>query len=226
MLANNKYLSEQAHYMYAGEAVSQAYAEERLRAREGSQSQVDAARHTITALTHDRDATIARIKQLEKQLELAKIYAEQTIVYALSDGIVTNMSITPGGYYHPGDVLFAFLNTDEWFVQANFKETELSEIRPGQTARIWLWQYPGKCFRGVVEAVGWNAERRRFAQETGVAVVDKENEWFLLPQRFPVQIRVLDRDPDCDFHLGASAYVEVETPARPIRQFFWQLFLW
>ena len=59
-----------------------------------------------------------------------------------------------------------------------------------------------------------------------ITVVRKENEWFLLPQRFPVQIRILDPDRRLQLHHGASAYVEVDTPSRPVRQFFWELFLW
>ncbi len=224
-LANNKYLSERANYMYGSAAVSQSYAEERLRAKQVSEAQLTAAKHTVEALTHDYASTEAQIAKLGNQLELGKIYNGQTVVYALSDGYVTNMSITPGGYYKPGDVLFGFVNSEEWWIQANFKENELFAIKPGQKARVWLWQYPEKEFQGVVEAVGWNAERRRSA-ETGLPVVDKENEWFLLPQRFPVQIKLIDPDPECHLHMGASAYVWIDIPARPIRQFFWQLFLW
>jgi len=225
-LKNNKYLSETANYMYGSEAVPQAYAEERLRAKQASEAQVQGAEHTVEALTHDANMTAALIKKLQKQLELAKIYNELTVVKALSDGYITNMTITPGGYYHTGDVLFGFIDSETWWVQANFKESELSEIKPGQTAKIWLWQYPGHELKGTVEAVGWSAERRRMSKETGLPVVEKENEWFLLPQRFPVQIKLIDPPENLQLHHGASAYVSVETPARPIRQFFWQLFLW
>jgi len=225
-LKNNRYLSDTAKYMYGSQAVSQAYAEERLRAQQASEAQVGGAGHTVTALTHDAEKTRALIKKTAKQLELAKIYNELTVVRALSDGYITNMTITEGGYYKPGDVLFGFVDSEIWWVQANFKENELSEIKPGQPARIWLWQYPGHELKGEVEAVGWGAERRRMSKETGMPVVEKENEWFLLPQRFPVQIRILDPKPDLALHVGASAYVSVDIPARPIRQFFWQLFLW
>lgn len=170
--------------------------------------------------------TAALIKQLEARLELAKINSGLTVVRALSDGYVTNMSVSPGGYYHAGDVLFGFIDTETWWVQANFKESELSGIRKGQTARIWLWQYPGVELKGVVEETGWSAERRKTAPETGLPVVEKENEWFLLPQRFPVQIRIVDPPEGILLTPGGSAYVSVNTPARPIRQFFWQLFLW
>ena len=56
-------------------------------------------------------------------------------------------------------------------------------------------------------------------------VVAQENEWFLLPQRFPVQIRITDPPDDPVLHFGGSAYVELKTESHPIRQFFWELFL-
>ena len=170
-------------------------------------------------------AAAASLKRLKAELELAEIYESQTLVTALSDGYVTNLSISPGGYYRPGDVLFGFVKSDVWFVQANFKESELSELKKGLAARIWLWQYPGREFHGVVEEVGFGSERRRASPVTGLPEVEKENEWFLLPQRYPVQIRIQDPPGDLIFHVGASAYVELDSLARPIRQFFWQMFL-
>lgn len=224
-LANAKYLSSRAELMYRKAAVSQEYAEERRRARETAEEEVRTAIHEMHALEHTRTAAEASLKRLQAELELAEIYESQTLVTALSDGIIMNLSISPGGYYRPGDVLFGFAATDCWFVQANFKESDLSELKKGMAARIWLRQYPGREFRGVVEEIGFGTERRHSSGVTGLPVVEKENEWFLLPQRYPVQIRIQDPPSDPVFHFGASAYVELETLARPIRQFFWQLFL-
>lgn len=225
-LFNNKYLSDRANDMYESEAVSQAYAEERLRAMEGSVAEVSAAEHLIEALRSEKMALDARIAKRKHDLSLNQIWEELTVVRAMSDGYITNMSISPGGYYKPGEVLFGFVDTETWWVQANFKESELSEIRTGDKARIWLWQYPGHHFEGVVEGIGWSAERRIFSKQTGLPMVEKENEWFLLPQRFPVQIRILDPLEGVPLHVGGSAYVEIGIPSHPIRQFFWELFLW
>ena len=64
------------------------------------------------------------------------------------------------------------------------------------------------------------------SKQTGLPEVEKENEWFLLPQRFPVQIKIIDCNDEIPFTHGASAYVELDIPSRPIRQFFWEIFLW
>lgn len=226
-LKNDRYLSGRANQMYGADAVSQAYAEERLRAFQGSEAALEAQRHQAEALNHEKTAVQHEISRLKAALKLALIYEEQTTVRALSDGYVTNMTLSPGGYYKPGDILFGFVDTSEWFVQANFNESELSGIKPGMTAKIWLRQYPGKVFSGIVGEQGWSAERRKTSPESGLPLVEPENEWFLLPQRYPVQIRILQVPQDLPpLHSGGSAYVELNTWSRPVRQFFWELFLW
>ena len=221
-----RYLYSRGKEMFKAAAVSEDYIVEQKRNLQVALARAAAAEHNAAALKHDCTALGARIKKTEKALKLEEIWCQQSVVTALSDGYVVNMTLSPGGYYKPGDVLFAFVDSSEWFVQANFKESELSSVKPGTAARIWLRQYPGKEYRGRVCGSGWGAERRLTSRHTGVAEVKKENEWFMLPQRYPVQIRILDPDPYLFFHLGASAYVELEIPARPFRQFFWELFLW
>ena len=224
--ANRQYLSKQAVEMYAQQAVSQTYTEEARRAELAANAQLSASKHQLEAVEREKEMVAAGIGRLQSQLKLAKIYLEQTTVYALNDGTISNMHVSPGGYYRPGDILFAFIESDDWFIQANFEETDLSMIRPGQTASIWLWQYPGKKFHGVVEQVSFVAERRQTSEETGVQLVEKENQWFLLPQRFPVQIRITDPDPEYPFNLGGSAFVQIDTSSQLLKQIIWRIFRW
>jgi multidrug resistance efflux pump len=204
-------------------AISEDYVVRTKCSKISAEAQHEAAQHKKTAIMHECVALESLVKKLEKTLALSQYWLSQTTVTALSDGIVTNMTISPGMYGKPGDVLFGFIDTSVWFIQANFKESELSEIRPGVKAVIRLRQYPGRVYQGFVEQVNWSAEKRQSSAGTGLTEVKKENEWFLLPQRFPVQIRITN--PDEKLHFGASAYVVLDIPAHPIRQFFWELFL-
>ncbi len=224
--ANAEYLANRAMEMYEGEAVSQAYAEEMVRAFEAEKATLAATRAAIPEVKSQIVAVEARIAGLQSELELAEIYLEQTVITALADGLVINMYVSPGGYYTAGATLCAFVDTSAWWVQANFEETDLSRIQPGQKADIWLWQYPGKTFHGTVDAIGWGVERRLTSGENGAPVVVKENQWFLLPQRFPVQIRIDDPDAAYPFHLGGSAYVRIHTSAQLLKQIFWRLWQW
>jgi multidrug resistance efflux pump len=225
-LTHAQYLFTRAVEMYKDGAVSGDYKAQMLRDIRAAQAMLEAAQHQKTALQFELKSLSATLKKLKHALALSEVYLAETVVRALSDGFVTGMTLSPGGYYRPGDVLCGFIDTAEWFVQANFKESELSEIKEGTPAKIWLWQYPEKVYHGVVEKCGWGVERRISSPHSGLPEVRKENEWFLLPQRYPVQIRILEPSMELQLHPGASAYVELEIPSRPFRQFFWELFLW
>ena len=222
-IVNSRYLHGRAQEMLKTAAISEDYAVLQLRNLKVDLSRRAAAQHKLQMLVHECKTLEATLKKLSAALELNKIWHHQTTVTALSDGIVTNMMISPGSYCKPGAVLFAMVDTSNWYVQANFKESELSEIRPGTRAVIRLRQYPGKIYHGVVESTSLSAEKRLTSPRSGMTEVRKENEWFLLPQRFPVQIKILD--PDGMLNFGASAYVTLDIPSRPFRQFFWELFL-
>ena len=225
-LKNAQYLYTQAENMLKTAAVSGEYAEERLRSMQENQAQLEALKYAQEELFHRSSMIRAQIKKLNAALELNKIWYDLTEVKAFSDGYITNLTVTPGGYYRPGEVLCGFVDCSQWYVQANLKESELSAIQPGVKVRIWLRQYPGRSYTGVVEHTGYAAERRKMSRQTGLPEVEKENEWFLLPQRFPVQIKIIDYDGKQLLTPGASAYVELDIPSRPIRQFFWEIFLW
>lgn len=225
-LANNQYLYEQAIQMLKSAAVAGEYAEERLRAVQESQAALDALKFAEEEVRHRCSKIASQIKKISATLKINQIWYDLTDIKAMSDGYITNLTVAPGGYYRPGEVLCGFIDSAQWYVQANLKESELSAIRPGVKARIWLLQYPGKMYHGIVEHTGYAAERRKMSVKTGLPEVEKENEWFLLPQRFPVQIRIVDHNGDMLFTHGASAYVELDIPSRPIRQFFWEIFLW
>ena len=221
-----RYLYSRGEKMLRSDAISEDYVVDQQRNLKVALARMAAAEHKAESLKHTCSDLRAQIKKTESSLKLQQIWCSQTTVTALSDGYVVNMTLSPGGYYRPGDILFAFIDSSEWYVQANFKESELSEIKPGTRARIWLRQYPGREYRGEVSGIGWGAERRQTSSRTGVADVKSENEWFMLPQRYPVQIRILDPDKHLHLHFGGSAYVELEIPSHPFRQFFWELFLW
>ena len=223
-LANNQYLAQQAKKMLSSEAVSATYAEERVRSLQASEAELIAGEKEVESLRFKIASLQAQIKKLESSLELSRVWYDLTDVRALSDGFITNLTISAGGYYKPGEVICGFIDNNSWFVQANFRESELSQIKVGTKAKIFLRQYPNCIYHGVVEEINWGVERREMSKITGLGVVKNENDWFLLPQRFPVQIRILDANKEY-LTVGGSAYVELEIPSYPIRQFFWELFL-
>lgn len=220
---NAKYLSDQATTLAARSAVPQKEAEQRQQELKEARAQLSAAQSALDAQKFQYAQTQADIQSLQNQLDNAKVSLSETVLYARSDGIVTNLFTAEGAYLNPGDPVCAFVDTDTWWIQANFKETDLSMVKEGDAAEVRLWMYPGKVFSGKIERMKWNVNRQRSATGNYLQEVAKENEWFLLPQRLPVMIKIDDPDPSFPLHIGASAGVVIDAPNPVLRQILWLL---
>jgi multidrug efflux system membrane fusion protein len=153
-----------------------------------------------------------RVASLKAQKENAKINLDLTVVRAPRDGVIDNMYVsenTPIKIHQP---VFSFIDTSNYYVQANFNETDLRKVRVGDDVYILLRMYYfDKIFHGKVVNSLWAAERQHTEPKSQIQLVKNENEWLLLPQRFPIQIKILDPSPDYPLNPGASAYVYIST---------------
>ncbi len=152
------------------------------------------------------------VKHFKAKKNAAKINLDLTTVRAPGDGIIDNMYVslsTPIKIHEP---IFSFIDTSNYYVQANFDETDLRHVRSGDKAYIITRMYYfTKVFHGEIVNSLWAAERQVTARKSQVQIVTNENEWLLLPQRFPLQIKIADPDKNFPLHFGASAYVYIET---------------
>lgn len=176
-------------------------------------------RHQKNALSNEIKVLKESIKEqklivqsLKAKHKLDKINLDLTIVRAPKDGVIDNMYVaenTPIRIHQP---VFSFIDTSNYYIQANFNETDLRNVRPGDKVYILLRMYYfNKLFRGEVVNTLWAAERQATSSRSQIQKVQNENEWLLLPQRFPIQIKILNPDPKYPLHPGASAYVYIST---------------
>jgi membrane fusion protein (multidrug efflux system) len=133
----------------------------------------------------------------------------KTHVIAPSAGTVSNVSLRPGATIQAGTPLFAIIASNDWWVNANFKETDLARIRLGQPATVRLDMYPTTTFDGVVESISAGSGAT-------FSVLPPENatgNWVKVTQRFPVRIKITNppHDPAEPLRVGASATVTVDT---------------
>lgn len=171
---------------------------------EASLKQLEIDKHQITAQEHE-------IKSLEARLKNAKVNLEQTDVYAQGNGIIQNLFFSPGTPVNINQPLFSLVDTDNVFIQANFNETDLRDVRKGIKVLIFPRMYLGrKVFHGIIESDYWGANRQLVDPRTQLQNIINENQWILLPQRLPVIIRVTDPDPLYPLRVGTSAYVYVQ----------------
>lgn len=158
-----------------------------------------------TALAGSGEVT-PEIKLAVAEMDKAKLDLEHATVRASEDGWVTNFSLAVGTVVTPGAPLFALIVDKSFWVDANFKETELHGIQPGQKATITVDMYPDHRFDGDVESV---------ASGTGTAfsLLPPQNasgNWVKVTQRVPVRLHILQPDPAFPLRVGATANVVVK----------------
>lgn len=153
-----------------------------------------------------------KVAALKAEMDNAKVNMFLTTVRAGSDGVIDNMYLSVGTPVKRHQPLFSFINTDEWYIQANFNETDLRFVRPGNKVIILLRMYYfQKIFHGIIVNNVWAANRQITAPNNQQQTVLNDNQWLNLPQRLPLQIKVLDPDPRYPLNPGASAYVYIRT---------------
>ncbi|RTL11987.1 MAG: HlyD family secretion protein [Neisseriaceae bacterium] len=169
-----------------------------------------AIKHKIQADINNLEVQQNKIKMLEIKAKYAKVNLDETIVRAAADGIIQNMYLSLYVPVKIHDPLFSFVDTSETFIQANFTETDLRLIKNGDKVLVFPRMYLGqKMFHGVVISTNWAVGRQETQLTSQLQKVARENEWVLLPQRFPVQIKILDLDPKFPLNVGASTYVYI-----------------
>ena len=115
---------------------------------------------------------------------------------APSDGVIARKAVNPGQVVQAGQPLFAIVQVDSVWVTANFKETQLARIRPGQRTTIEVDAYGGRTFTGKVDSIA-GATGARFS------LLPPENatgNFVKVVQRVPVKI-VFDQSQDAAFLL-------------------------
>ena len=143
-------------------------------------------------------AAAAAVKQAELDLE-------RTHVTAPTNGVIANLSLRPGNTVSPNVPLFVLISDQEFWVDANFKETQLKEIRVGQKATIHSDVYPDHPFHGVVQSLSAGSG----AAFSLLPAQNATGNWVKVTQRVPVRIKVEDPDPQHPLRIGTTASVRV-----------------
>lgn len=174
-----------------------AVLEERARralATMGGDSQSDATLHPSYIL--------AKARRDQASVELAS-----TSVYAPSAGIVSNMNLQIGEYVDTGTPVFSLLDDDRVWVEANLKETQLTHLRPGQSATLTVDAYPQRQWAATVSAI---------APATGAefALLPPQNatgNWVKVVQRIPVELAVESLPNSPALRAGMTVTAKIDT---------------
>jgi membrane fusion protein (multidrug efflux system) len=146
-------------------------------------------------------------------LDQAKLNLEETTVYAPADGIVAQTDRLHIGQYVTNPTgnptaLLSLVESDPIWIEANFKETDLTKMRVGQPATITFDAYPGHKLTGVVDSLGAGTG----AEFSVLPAQNATGNWVKVVQRVPVRIR-FDNPNGLPIRTGLSADVEVDIQA-------------
>jgi membrane fusion protein (multidrug efflux system) len=149
-----------------------------------------------------------QIAQMEAAARQAELDLSYTKIYAPQSGRITRKSVEPGVYAQVGQTLFSIVPDQVWVV-ANFKETQLRYMRPGQPATVHVDAYPDKVFKGHVDSI-------QAGSGAAFSLLPPENatgNYVKVVQRVPVKI-VIDEAPDPAHVIGPGMSVVPEVTVR------------
>lgn len=183
---------------------------------------LDTARERLLVAQNDADAALAQLGgradapveqnpnylAAQAQIDKARRDLNHTTVVAPMPGIVTNVdALLPGEYLPAAQAAFSLVSTADVWVEANPKESDLTNLKPGAKATVSIDAYPGR---------EWNATVTSLAPATGAefSVLPAQNatgNWVKVVQRVPIRLKVEMPEGAPPLRTGMSAYVEIDT---------------
>ena len=194
-----------------------------------SQKELDDAANEVDTTRGDRDAAaanaaraksmfggdvdapledLAGYKVIKAQLAKARLELEYTTVHAPFDGIIGKTSVQPGDFLQAGEPAMPLIAEHAW-VDANFKETDLTLVRVGQLATITLDTYPDYTWHARVQSIS-PASGATFSL---LPAQNATGNWVKVVQRIPVRLEFTDNPNAPAARVGMSADVRIDTGA-------------
>ncbi len=164
----------------------------------------------LTSLAGDPKLPVERhamVREKQAARDRAALELERTTVRAPVAGVAVNVKLQLGEQVKVASPVFALVASTRPWVEANFKETDLAYVRPGQKASVMIDIYPD---------VVWDAEVESISPATGseFSILPPQNasgNWVKVVQRLPVRLRLIERANDLPLRTGVTATVSIDT---------------
>ena len=210
-LRNAQATEQRANELTKQKLISKQSAETMATEAETAAAAVSAAQANLeqaTSVLGKAGAQNAAVRAAAAKLAQAQLDLAHTRITAPGNGLIANLELRPGSMVQAGIPLFTIIGDNEYWVDANFKETELRRVQPGQKARIRVDMYPDHEFKGEVQSLSGGAGQ-------AFSLLPAQNatgNWVKVTQRVPVRVRVLDSDSRYPLRIGTTATVRVSAP--------------
>jgi membrane fusion protein (multidrug efflux system) len=186
-------------------------------ALEQSRQQSDAVRQQMAAikaqLGGDMNAPTEGLGQYRSALARrndAALALSRSKVLAPADGVVANVTLRPGDYVGAGTAVFSLAEIDHTWVEANFKETDLTHVVDGQRATVTVDAYPNFTWTAKVESLS-PASGNEFSL---LPAQNSSGNWVKVVQRIPVRLAIEPQPGAPQLRAGMSVSVEIDTEHR------------
>jgi membrane fusion protein (multidrug efflux system) len=204
----------QTHLLASGispESLVERILDARNQAQQNVVSDQQQIKATLASLGGDPNIPADRhptVQEAQAQLDRALLNLSYTTIAAPIDGIVTRVEeLQAGDYINAATPAFVLVSARDVWVEANFKEVQLTHMRPGQSATVRVDAYPGRVIRAKVVSIspGTGSQFSLLPPENATG------NWVKVVQRLPVRLRLEDSVP---VQSGLSALVTVDTKYR------------
>ncbi|EHD1695780.1 HlyD family secretion protein [Vibrio vulnificus] len=181
-------------------------AKNKLANAQASLEQARASVEKAIANRGEEGAEAAVVQQAAAQLAQAELNLSYTDITSPVDGIAGEINTHVGSVVSVGQTLFPVIIKDSYWVRANFKETDLTHIKPGMEAEVVIDMYPDRVWKATVEELSP-------ASGTSFSLMPSENatgNWVKIKQRFPVRLALNVPKDAPQLRVGASTEVTVD----------------
>jgi len=178
--------------------------------RDSDVAGVAKAQSLLGGLPETPDEELSGYKLAKAQLAAAQLDLDHATVRAPIDGTIGKQNLQPGDFLAPGQAAMPLVATRGLWIDANFKETDLTNVRVGQPVSIEVDTYPGKSWKGRVASISP-------ASGSEFSVLPAQNatgNWVKIVQRISVRIAVDDDSAGPVLRAGMSAVVKIDTGAQ------------
>jgi multidrug resistance efflux pump len=178
-----------------------------------AESEVERARQELGPQGQDNP----QFREALATVEQAKLDLVHTTVVAPSDGVITNLQLIDGEFVAVGQAALTFIDTSDVWIDANFRENSLENIRAGDPVGLVLDTLPGRVYAAKVKSVGWGVSQGSVDPETGLPKINDSMGLVRTPQRFAVKIEPDRKDfVPGSVRYGSQANVIVYATGNPI----------
>src|SRR4051812_26033513 len=184
--------------------------------------QLAANQQAVTALKTVADVQLARLGgiadpdvrrmsdylQAKARLDEAQRQLDHSVIYAPFSGVVTQVdTVQPGMYLAASTAAFGIISTDDVWVEANPKETELTHVKPGDPVSVSVDTYPGRRWKAVVSSIAPNSG----SEFSVLPAQNTSGNWVKVVQRIPVRIKVERMPGEPELRSGMSVVADIDT---------------